>query len=162
MAADRIARRITALLEGVPWMNEIVEISMPEITFKEQSTDGSFLEMDDMVRLNKLTWSIKVRGDRKAISRALGKFMMKPGQLNVTEKGTTRTGEKYVEEHSLYTTVKSVKPNPKKMGEKPELTIEGTCEAYKLVDTGELVHDINGQTGQMVVFGEDLMAEAGI
>ena len=162
MAADRIARRISAMLEGVPWMNEIVEISMPEITFKEQSTDGSFLEMDDMVRLNKLTWSAKVRGDRKAISKALGKFMMKPGQFNVTEKGTTRTGEKYGEIHSLYSMVKSVKSNPKKMGEKPEVTIEGTCEAYKLLDTGELIHDINGTTGKMVVFGVDLMAEAGI
>ncbi|NOH85541.1 hypothetical protein F0249_17230 [Vibrio sp. 03-59-1] len=162
MAADRIARRITAVLEGVPWMNEIVEISMPEITFKEQSTDGSFLEMDDMVRLNKLTWSAKVRGDRKEISKALGKFMMKPGQFNVTEKGATRQGDKYSEEHSLYTTVKSVKPNPKKMGEKPEVTIEGTCEAYTLKDTGQLIHDINGTTGKCVVFGTDLMSEAGI
>ncbi|CED71539.1 putative phage tail tube protein [Aliivibrio wodanis] len=162
MAADRIARRLTAVLEGVPWMNEIVEISMPEITFKTQATDGSFLEMEDVTRLNKLTWSVKVRGDRKAISQALGKFMMKPGQFNVTEKGATRQGEKYSEEHSLYTTVTSVKPNPKKMGEKPECTIEGVCEAYKLTDTGSVVHDINGTTGKCLVFGVDLMSEVGI
>ncbi|MGD8109389.1 phage major tail tube protein [Vibrio sp. TRT 17S01] len=160
--ADRIRLRLSALLEGLPLMNEINEFNAPEISYKMVGTEGSFVETEDAVRLNKLSWSMKVNGDHLKIAQTLGKYMTKPGQLNLLEQGKTTEGVAYKEEHSLYTIINSVKPDAKKMGEKPSVTIEGVCKAYTLRDTGVVVHDINSETGKCVVFGTDLMGEAGI
>lgn len=160
--ADRIRVRLTALLEGLPLMNEISEFTPPEITFKTAESEGSFVGSEDAVGVEKLGFTLKVRGDHGKLRGVFGKFMMKPGQLNVTEKGKSTDGAAYTEEHSLYCLVKSVKPDAYKMGEKPTVTIEGTCKAYTLKDTGVLVHDINVETGKTIVFGADLMGEAGI
>ncbi|MFD2177846.1 phage major tail tube protein [Veronia pacifica] len=160
--ADRILVRQTALLDGLPMMNEIIEFTPPEITYKTADSEGSFVATDDTVGIEKLKWSLKVRGDHKKVSVSLAAFQMKPGQLNVDQKGKTTDGMLFHEAHSLFSKVTRVKKDAFKMGEKPSVTIEGVCTGYKLTDTGVLVHDINVDTGKTVVFGTDLMGEAGI
>lgn len=160
--ADRIRIRLTAMLEGIPLMNEIIEFSPPEINFKMAESEGSFVGSEDAVALEKLSFTLKLRGDHGVLSAVFGKFLMKSGQLNVTERGKNTDGLIYNEEHSLYGVIKSIKKDTYKMGEKPSVTIEGTCKAYKMTDTGMVIHDINVNTGKTVVFGENLMGEAGI
>ncbi|WP_198599398.1 phage major tail tube protein, partial [Vibrio sp. 10N.261.55.A7] len=71
-------------------------------------------------------------------------------------------GMNYKELYSLYGPITNIKKDAIKMGEKPTVTIEGTCKAYKLTDTGMVVHDINVDTGKSVVGGVNLMGVAGI
>jgi phage tail tube protein FII len=66
-------------------------------------------------------------------------------------------GIDYVEAYSLYGPITNIKKDALKMGEKPTVTIEGTCKAYKLTDTGITIHDINIDTGKATVGGVDLM-----
>ncbi len=160
--ADRIRIRLTAMLESIPLMNEISEFMPPEITFKMSESEGSFVGSEDAVALEKLSFTLKLRGDHGGLSVAFGKFLMRPGQLNVMERGKNTEGLIYVEEHSLYAIIKSVKKDAYKMGEKPSVTIEGTCKAYKMTDTGRVIHDINIDTGKTIIFGENLMGQAGI
>ena len=160
--ADRIRIRLTAILEGIPLMNEISEFTAPEISFKMAESEGSFVSCEDAVALEKLSFTLKLRGDHGLLSPVVGKFLMRPGQFNVTERGKSTDGIPYIEEHSLYAIIKSVKKEAYKMGEKPTVTIEGTCKAYTLKDTGTLIHDINIDTGKTVVFGEDIMSQAGV
>lgn len=160
--ADRIRMRLNAIIEGLPLMNEISEFTPPEITYKSADSEGSFVASEDMVGMEKLSFTLKVRGDKGTLNRAFGPFMMKPGQLNFVERGKTTDGLPYREEHSLYALIKSIKQDTYKMGEKPSCTIEGTCKAYKLTDNGATVHNINTETGKTVVYGVDLMGEAGI
>jgi uncharacterized protein len=160
--ADRIRMRIKAQVESVPLMNEIVDFTPPEIKAKLANNEGSFVVSEDTVGLEKLSWSLKVRGEHGAISKALGKFTMGNAQVNVTEKGKSTEGVAFVEEYSMYGPITGIKKEPIKMGEKPTVTIEGTCKAYTQRDTGIVVHDINVNTGKTIVGGVDLMGEAGI
>ncbi|WED23083.1 phage major tail tube protein [Vibrio sp. JC009] len=160
--ANRVRRRLWALMEGMPIMNEIMEITPPEITFKTVASEGSFVETEHAVGVNKLSWSIKVRGEHAKLAAVFGKFMMKKGQFNFYEKGASTDGIPYYKEHSCFSTITSMKEDPMKMGEMPSCTIEGVCTGYKLTDSGITIHDINVDTGQCVVFGANLMQEVNI
>ncbi|EKO3679168.1 phage major tail tube protein [Vibrio metschnikovii] len=160
--ADRIRMRLTALVESVPLMNEIVDFTPPDIKSKVANNEGSFVMSEDVVGFEALKWTLKVHGDHRALQNALGKFFMDNAQVNITEQGKHTDGAKYKEEFSLYGPITNIKKEPAKMGEKPTVTIEGTCKAYKLTDTGTVVHDINIDTGQTIVGGADLMGLAGI
>ncbi|MBF4248952.1 hypothetical protein EA004_28935 [Vibrio anguillarum] len=155
--ADRIRKRIAALVESVPLMNEIVEFTPPDLKAKTASNDGGFFQSEDVVGFEALKWSLKVRGDHKLLQLALGKYFMDNAQINVTENGKDTVGIAYVEAYSLYGPITNIKKDALKMGEKPTVTIEGTCKAYKLTDTGITIHDINIDTGKATVGGVDLM-----
>ncbi|HFQ4959193.1 TPA: phage major tail tube protein [Vibrio vulnificus] len=160
--ADRIRMRLTAQVETVPLMNEIVEFTAPEIKTKTAANEGSFVQSEDVVGIEPLKWTLKVRGDHQKIQNALGRYLMDNAQINVTEKGKNVDQTKYQENYSLYGPITGIKKDALKMGEKPTVTIEGTCKAYKLTDTGTLVHDINIDTGKTIIGGTDLMGTAGI
>lgn len=160
--ADRIRMRITAQVESVPLMNEIVEFSPPDIKTKVATNEGSFVQSEDVVGLEALKWTLKVRGDHQKIQNALGRYLMDNAQVNITEKGKHTDQAQYQEIYSLYGSITNIKKEPLKMGEKPTVTIEGSCKAYKLTDTGVVVHDINVDTGKLIVGGVDLMGTAGI
>ncbi|OOF25044.1 hypothetical protein BZJ19_10000 [Salinivibrio proteolyticus] len=160
--ADRIRMRLTAQVESVPMMNEIVDFTPPELKAKLASNEGSFVQHEDTVGLEKLSWTLKVRGEHGAIQKELGKFLMNNAQINITEKGRTTDGEPYSVEYSLYGGITNIKKEAVKMGEKPEVSIEGTCRAYKETDTDTVVHDINVDTGKTIIGTVDMMQEAGI
>ncbi|KPL99300.1 phage major tail tube protein [Vibrio splendidus] len=160
--ADRIRMRISAQVESVPLMNEIVEFTPVDIKTKTVSNEGSFVQSEDVVGFEPLKWTLKVRGDHQKIQNALGRFFMDNAQVNVTEKGKGTDQTKYQEVYSMYGPITNIKKDAVKMGEKPTVTIEGTCKAYKLTDTGSVIHDINVDTGKTVVGGVDLMGTAGI
>ncbi|MBY7899923.1 phage major tail tube protein [Vibrio fluvialis] len=155
--ADRIRKRISALVEAVPLMNEIVEFTPPELNTKTAANEGSFFQSEDVVGFEALKWTLKVRGDHKLLQMALGKYFTDNAQINVTEHGKDTTNIPYVEIYSLYGPITSIKKDPVKMGEKPTVTIAGTCKAYKLTDTGIVIHDINTDTGKGIVGGVDLI-----
>ena len=160
--ADRIRMRLSAQIESVPLRNEIVEFTPVDIKTKTVSNEGSFVESEDVVGFEPLKWTLKVRGDHQKIQNALGRFFMDNAQINVTEKGKDTDQAKYQEVYSMYGPITNIKKDAVKMGEKPTVTIEGTCKAYKLTDTGTVIHDINVDTGKTVVGGVDLMGTAGI
>ncbi|AUI88166.1 hypothetical protein BS333_17560 [Vibrio azureus] len=160
--ADRIRMRISAQVESVPLMNEIVEFTPVDIKTKTVSNEGSFVQSEDVVGFEPLKWTLKVRGDHQKIQNALGRFFMDNAQVNVTEKGKGTDQSKYHEVYSMYGLITNIKKEAVKMGEKPTVTIEGTCKAYKLTDTGTVIHDINVETGKTIVGGVDLMGTAGI
>ncbi|EGR4408022.1 phage major tail tube protein [Vibrio fluvialis] len=154
--ADRIRLRIAALVEAVPLMNEIIDFTPPEINGKVVSNEGGLVGSEDVVGFEALKWTLKVRGNHLLLQNALGKYFMDNAQINVTENGKDTLTNAYAEVYSLYGPITSIKKDPLKMGEKPSVTIEGTCKAYKLIDTGVTVHDINTETGKTVVGGVDL------
>ncbi|MCY9802701.1 phage major tail tube protein [Vibrio scophthalmi] len=160
--ADRIRIRISALVESVPLMNEIMEFTPPDLKSKTANNEGGFFQSEDVVGFEALKWTLKVRGDHRAIQTALGRFFMSNAQVNVTEAGKHTDGVQYKEKYSMYGPITNIKKDAVKMGEKPSVTIEGTCKAYKLTDTGTVVHDINVDTGKAIVGGADLMSLAGI
>ncbi|BDR34318.1 TPA: phage major tail tube protein [Photobacterium damselae] len=160
--ADRIRMRITAQVESVPLMNEIVDFTPPEVKSKLANNEGAFVASEDTVGLEKLNWTLKVKGEHGVLSRSLGQYTMGNAQINVVEKGKSTDGIPYVESYSMYGPITGIKKEAVKMGEKPTITIEGTCKAYTQHDTGILVHDINVNTGKTVIGGVDLMALAGI
>ena len=123
---------------------------------------GAFVASEDTVGLEKLSWSLKVKGEHGVLSRSLGKYTMGNAQINVVEKGKSTDGVPYVETYSMYGPITAIKKEAVKMGEKPTITIEGTCKAYTQYDTGLLVHDINVNTGKTIIGGVDLMGLAGI
>ena len=160
--ADRIRMRISAQLESVPLMNEIIEFTPVDIKTKTVTNEGSFVQSEDVVGMEALKWTLKVRGDHQKIQTALGRYLMDNAQINITEKGKHVDQTAYQEVYSLYGPITNIKKDPVKMGEKPTVTIEGSCKAYKLTDTGVVVHDINVDTGKLIVGGVDLMGTAGI
>ncbi|NAW66712.1 phage major tail tube protein [Photobacterium halotolerans] len=160
--ADRIRLRIAAQVESVPLVNEIVEFTPPEIKTKLASNEGAFVASEDAVGIEKLSWSLKVRGEHGKIAAALGRYLMGNAQINVVEKGKSTENIPYTEEFSLYGPITGIKKDALKMGEKPTVTIEGTCKAFTQRDTGAVIHNINVDTGKTIVGGVDLMGEAGI
>jgi hypothetical protein len=74
--ADRIRKRIAALVESVPLMNEIVEFTPPDLKAKTASNDGGFFQSEDVVGFEALKWSLKVHGDHKLLQLALGKYFI--------------------------------------------------------------------------------------
>ena len=159
---DRIRMRISAQVESVPLANEIIEITPPEIKTKTAANEGQFVASEDVVGIEKLSWSIKVRGEHGQLTAAIGRYLMGNAQINVVEKGKSVENVPYVEEYSMYGPITAVKKDSIKAGEKPTVTIEGTCKAYKQTDTGTVVHDIDTRTGKTIIGGVDLMGDAGI
>ncbi|WP_318484382.1 phage major tail tube protein [Photobacterium leiognathi] len=160
--ADRIRMRITAQVESVPLMNEIIDFTPPEVKAKLANNEGAFVASEDTVGLEKLNWILKVKGEHGVLSRSLGRYTLGNAQINVVEKGKSTGGIPYVETYSMYGPITAIKKEPVKMGDKPTISIEGTCKAYTQYDTGILVHDINVSTGKTVIGGTDLMKLASI
>ncbi|MGL4223824.1 MAG: phage major tail tube protein [Vibrio sp.] len=154
--ADRIRLRLSALVEAVPLMNEIIEFTPPEFNTKTAANEGGLFGSEDVVGFEPLKWSMKVRGDHKLLQLALGKYFMDNAQVNVIENGRDTLTVVYAETYSMYGPITSIKKDTVKMGEKPSCTIEGTCKAYKLIDTGVTIHDINTETGKCVVGGVNI------
>ncbi|MEZ8095774.1 phage major tail tube protein [Photobacterium swingsii] len=160
--ADRIRIRVSAQVESVPLVNEIVEFTPPEVKTKTVANEGQFVASEDVVGIEALKWTLKVRGEHGKIKTAIGRYLMGNAQINVEEKGKTTENVPYSVEHSLFGPITSVKAEPYKHGEKPTVTIEGTCKAWKETDTGKVVNDIDTRTGKTIVGGHDLMGDAGI
>lgn len=57
--ADRIRMRLTALVESVPLMNEIVDFTPPDIKSKVANNEGSFVMSEDVVGFEALKWTLK-------------------------------------------------------------------------------------------------------
>lgn len=160
--ADRVRLRLSAQLEEVPLVNEIDDFTPPKIRAKTANNEGAFVASEDTVGLEKLDWQLKVRGQLDDISQALGPYLMRSAQVNVTEKGRNTQEGSYTLDYSLYGPITGIEQEAVKMGEKPVCTISGTCKAYKQTDSGRVVHDINVDTGRTIVGGEDLMSTSGI
>ena len=158
---DRVRLRLSAVVQDVPLVNEIVEFSAPEVTFKTAANEGSFVQSEDVVGMDLLKWPMKVRGKHADLVMSLGRYALSEAQVNVTEKGKDSNNGGYKAQYSLYSTISSIKQETVKMGEKPVCTIEGTCKSYKLIDNGKTVYDIDTRTGKTTIGGVDLMGQYG-
>lgn len=160
--SDRIRLRLSAQVEDVPLVNEIDEFTPPKIKPKLATVDGAFVESEETVGLEKIDYTLKLRGELDQISNAIGQYILSNAQINVTEQGKTTEDGRYKLEYSLYGPITNIEQETVKMGEKPIVTITGTCKAYKQTDTGTVIHDINVKTGKLIVGGVDLMNASGI
>lgn len=159
---DRVRIRMSAHIEDVPLVNEIVEFTPPKIKPKMAANQGAFVASEVAVGLEKLDWKLKVRGELNKLSDALGAYIMGKAQVSVTEKGQTTEGDGYSLVYSLYGPITGVEQDTVKMGDQPTVTISGTCLAFKQTDGGQVIHDINVNTGKTIIGGADLMKSAGI
>ncbi|MFA0690633.1 phage major tail tube protein [Vibrio splendidus] len=157
--ADRVRLRLSAVVQEVPLVNELIEFGAPEVTNKTVTNEGQFVASEDVVGIDALKWSMKVRGKHADLVMALGQFMLSEAQVNVTDKGKDSDGGNYKTEYSLYSTISSIKQDTVKMGEKPSCTIEGVCKSYKMIDNSRTVYHIDTRTGQTTIGGVELMGE---
>lgn len=153
--AKRIRLRLTALAQGLPLANEIVDFTPPEVNAKTESNEGQFVASEDIVGYEALTWSMKVQCERYLLMPLLGKFIAQDALVNVTERGKNQDGVSYVVNYTMGGPIKSIKQDPVKMGEKPVCTIEGTAKAFKEIDNGILNYDIDTRTGKTIIGGFD-------
>ena len=153
--AKRIRLRLSALVGGIPLANEIVEFTPPEVNAKTDSNEGQFVQSEDIVGYEALTWSLKVQAERYMIMPVLGKFLAGDAMVNVTERGKNQDGVAYVVNYTMGGVIKSFKQDTVKMGEKPVCTIEGTAKMYKEIDNGVPVYDIDTRTGKTIIGGFD-------
>ncbi|CAG9001766.1 MAG: hypothetical protein CENE_03793 [Candidatus Celerinatantimonas neptuna] len=160
--SNRVRLRLSANLDGVPLVNELEEFTPPKIKPKMADQTGAFVASQVAVGLEKMDWTLKVKGELDQISNALGQYIVSNAQVNVTEQGKTTDDSQYKLAYSLYGPITGIEQDAVKMGEQPTCTISGTCNSFKQTDTGVVIHEINVKTGKLVVGGVDLMSASGI
>ncbi|WP_163833387.1 phage major tail tube protein [Spartinivicinus ruber] len=161
MAEQRYRTMLSANVNGHPLMAEVEEFTPPELKHKmEDSQGGKFIPDEVWVGLEKLTFELKIAG---AGVELLQQYGLKHGeicQVDIKAAERDKDGGKFIIHYSLSGQLTGIKEEAIKMGSKPEVTISGSCIAFKKTENGKTLCDINTRTqkidlGQGDIFAED-------
>ncbi|WP_299492968.1 phage major tail tube protein [uncultured Shewanella sp.] len=160
MAGQRSRITRSALVHGQPLMKELDEFTPPEIKKTMQETrGGSFIPGEIMVGLEKMSSKLKIKGAPQALLAAFGLGEGEVCQIDVKESHQDEDGNKFAVAYSLTGEIITVTESASKMGELPDQELEMSVRAYKKVESGKTIYEINRNAQILNLGNGDLMAE---
>lgn len=160
MAGQRTRITRMALINGYPLIKELDEFTPPEVKKTMQETrGGSFIPGEVMVGLEKLTAKFKIKGADQLLLSAFGLISGDLCQVNVNESHQDEDGNKFAIEYSITGEITGITESPSKMGELPDHDMEISVSAYKKMEYGKIIFEID-RNAQILNLGQgDILAE---
>ncbi len=155
---SRIARQ--AMVNGMALIKEMEEFTPPEVKKSMQETrGGSFIPGEIMVGLEKLNCKFKVKGAGQELLSTFGLSAGELCQVDIKESHQDEDGNKFSISDSMTGEVISVTESPSKMGDMPDHEFEMSVQAYKKMENGKVIYDIDRNAQIIDLGGGDIMAD---
>ncbi|WP_018691321.1 phage major tail tube protein [Algicola sagamiensis] len=159
MAGQRQRKLLTATVNQYPLMAEVEEFTPPEVKkTMAVARGGKFIPDEVMVGMEKLTYSLKVKGATAGLLAAYGLQQGEVCQVDIKTSEQDKDGQIYAIHYSLSGEITSMKEDVVKMGNQPALTLAGSLMAYLKTENGSVIYDINTKTQKIDLGQGDLMA----
>jgi P2 family phage contractile tail tube protein len=160
MAGQRSRITRQGIVNGQPLVKELDEFNPPEIKKTMQDTrGGSFIPGQIWVGLEKMTCKYKVKGANQELLAAFGLSSGEHCQTDVKESHEDEDGNKFAISYSVTGEIISVTESASKMGELPDVEFEMALVAYKKMENGKVIYDIDRNAQILNLGNGDLMAE---
>jgi len=160
MAGQFTRMLVAATINGQPLLGEVGDFTPPSITKTMESVrGGKFIPSEIMVGLDQMEYSVQIFGATAELLQSYGLSAGEFPQVDVKEALQDEDGNRVMVHYSLSGEIKKVEESAVSMGSKPEVTFTGSPFAYKKLQGGQTIYDINTKT-QVIDLGQgDIMAE---
>lgn len=157
MAETRAIVLSRALINGMPLVAEMEDYTPPEITKKmEETKGGRFASSEIMVGLEVMKCKIVTTGATDDMLLTLGIDADSYSEITVLGSSLDEQKNKIPLRWEHTCEVTSIKTEAIKGGVYKH-TLDITCRAFKHMDNGKIIHDIDVATQKAVLFGKDFM-----
>lgn len=155
---SRITRM--CMINGLPLIKELDEFTAPDIKKTMQETrGGSFIPGEVMVGIEKMTAKLKIIGANQMLLAALGVTSGDVVQIDVKESQQDEDGLKFAVWWSLSGEVTACTESPSKMGELPSQEMEMSVSAYKKLENGKTIYEIDRNAQILDLGAGDIMLD---
>ncbi|WP_027858381.1 phage major tail tube protein [Marinobacterium jannaschii] len=160
MADTRVTRLTRAIINGNPVMGELEGYTPPPVEKEmEDAKGGRFFAEKIMTGLKVGDASFKLSGVPVEVLQAMGVTRGESCEITVLGVTIDEDGVELPQRWEHSGEIISIKQDEVKPG-KESRTLEYSCKAYKHMDGGKVIYDLNTRTQKCVVGGKDLLENA--
>ncbi|MBB1489375.1 phage major tail tube protein [Oceanospirillum sediminis] len=157
MAEVRAIEAFRCLINGLPFMAEVEGYTPPEVKKKmEETRGGRFVVNKIMTGLEAMEGQLTLIGATDEMLLSFGVEVDSYSEITVLASSLDQQKNKIPLRWEHTCEVTNIKSETIKGGLYKH-TIDFTCRAFKHMDNGKIIHDIDEPTMKAVIFGKDHM-----